>query len=147
MTTVVFELSMSLEGYVTAPHRGRANGRGRRGIARWAFGDDPATHQAPAESPDGGVDESVTADIHTALARAKALPGERVVVVMGGADLGRQFIQAGPAEVISIHPVPVLLGGGTRLFDDTRLEVTEVVPSPTATHLRFRVPDPQTAHP
>ena len=47
---------------------------------------------------------------------------------------------------------PVLLGGGTRLFDDTpidpnRLEVTEVVHSPTATHLRFRVPDPQTAHP
>jgi len=67
---------------------------------------------------------------------------------MGGADLGRQFIQAGLAEVISIHLVPVLLGAGTRLFDDTsdlrRLEVTEVVPSPTATHLRFRIPDPHT---
>jgi hypothetical protein len=40
----------------------------------------------------------------------------------------------------------VLLGDGTRLFDDTpidptRLEVAEVVPSPTATHLRFRIPD------
>ena len=96
--------------------------------------------------------EFVTAGIHTALERATALAGERVVVVMGGADLGRQFGQAGLAEVISIHLVPVLLGGGTRLFDDTpidptRLEVTEVVPSPTATHLRFRVPDPQTAHP
>jgi dihydrofolate reductase len=75
-----------------------------------------------------------------------------VVVVMGGADLGRQLGQAGLAEVVSIHLVPVLLGRGTRLFDDTpidptRLEVTEVVPSPTATHLRFRVPDPQSAHP
>jgi dihydrofolate reductase len=71
-----------------------------------------------------------------------------VVVVMGGAGLGRQLGQAGLAEVISIHLVPVLLGAGTRLFDDTsdlrRLEVTEVVPSPTATHLRFRIPDPHT---
>ncbi|MGH9004280.1 MAG: dihydrofolate reductase family protein [Acidimicrobiia bacterium] len=74
------------------------------------------------------------------------------MTVMGGADLGRKVGQAGLPEVVSIHLVPVLLGGGTRLFDDTpidptRLEVTEVVPSPTATHLRFRVPDPQTAHP
>ena len=96
--------------------------------------------------------EFVTAGIHTARERARALAGERVVVVMGGADLDRRFGQAGLAEVISIHLAPVLLGGGTRLFDDTpidptRLEVTEVVPSPTATHLRFRVPDPQTAHP
>jgi dihydrofolate reductase len=98
------------------------------------------------------VHEFVTAGIHTARERATALAGERVVVVMGGADLGRQFGQAGLAEVISIHLVPVLLGGGTRLCDEspidpTRLEVTEVVPGPTATHLRFRVPDPQTAHP
>jgi dihydrofolate reductase len=68
---------------------------------------------------------------------------------MGGANLGQQFIRAGLAEVISIHLVPVLLGGGTRLFDEpidtTRLELTEVVRSPTATHLRFRVRDAQTA--
>lgn len=31
-------------------------------------------------------------------------------------------------------------------IDPTRVEVIEVVANPTATHLRFRVPGPRTAH-
>jgi len=42
-----------------------------------------------------------------------------------------------------IHMAPVVLGAGTRLFDDLRepieLERTEVLESEFATHLRFRV--------
>ena len=55
---------------------------------------------------------------------------------MGGADLGRQFGQAGLAEVISIHLVPVLLGGGTRLFDDTPRPADRPPLTPYPTHGR-----------
>jgi len=43
-----------------------------------------------------------------------------------------------------LHLVPVLLGAGTRLFDNLgtehiELERTSVIESPFATHLKFRV--------
>jgi dihydrofolate reductase len=105
------------------------------------------THQPPADSPAGGVYEFVTGGIEEALSRAKAAAGSRVVTVMGGANLGQQFIQAGLVDEISIHLVPVLLGGGTRMFDHmkidhTRLAVTEVIQTPVATHMRFTVLKP-----
>jgi hypothetical protein len=45
---------------------------------------------------------------------------------------------------VAIHLVPVLLGGGTRLFEGSGrrrigLERIETLESPFATHLRFRV--------
>ena len=50
--------------------------------------------------------EFVTAGSHSALERATALEGERVVVVMGGADLGRHFGQAGTRRPPTTDPVP-----------------------------------------
>jgi riboflavin biosynthesis pyrimidine reductase len=66
------------------------------------------------------------------------------VVVRGGAAIGRQFLAAGLVDEIVVHPAPVLLGAGRRMFDDTDadhvdLEVLEVVDTPAATHLRYRV--------
>jgi dihydrofolate reductase len=60
---------------------------------------------------------------------------------MGGADLGRQYLRAGLVDEISIHLVPVLLGAGTRMFEalEADLETAEVVDTPAATHLRYRV--------
>ena len=63
---------------------------------------------------------------------------------MGGADIGQQYIRAGLIDEISIHLVPVLLGGGTRMFDHLgrehiKLESAGVIETPAATHLRFRV--------
>jgi dihydrofolate reductase len=194
MSTVVFDISMSLDGYMTAAHQTAAEptGEGGQVLTEWAFGGDPTnrdylaanverlgaviagrttydtsvpwwgangpagparrpvfvvTHQPPAESPEGGVYEFVTGGIEEALSRAKAAAGNRIVTVMGGANLGQQFIQAGLVDEISIHLVPVLFGGGTRMFDQmkidhTRLEVTEVIQTPAATHLRFTVLKP-----
>jgi hypothetical protein len=44
---------------------------------------------------------------------------------------------------LQIHQVPVLLGGGLRLFDvlpsRIELEVIRVIDTPEATHIRYRV--------
>jgi dihydrofolate reductase len=102
------------------------------------------THEAPTDDPPGSVYEFVTDGIESALARAQAAAGDSVVTVMGGADLGRQYIAAGLVDEISIHLVPVLLGSGTSMFehvakDQIELEPIEVVSTPAATHLRYRI--------
>jgi dihydrofolate reductase len=63
---------------------------------------------------------------------------------MGGAEIGQQFIMARLVDEISIHLVPVLFGGGTRMFEHLggehiRLETTGLIETPEATHLRFRI--------
>ena len=86
----------------------------------------------------------VTAGIERALAQAKVAAGTDDVCLMGGAELIRQYLGAGLVDELNIHVVPVLLGGGTRLFAEAgaarvELECTRVIASPAATHLRFRV--------
>jgi dihydrofolate reductase len=63
---------------------------------------------------------------------------------VGSADVAQQFLRAGLLDEINLDLVPVLLGGGVRLFDrlegvQRRLERTRVVESDGVTHLRFRV--------
>ena len=101
------------------------------------------THSAPDDVPDGGVYTFVTGGIEDALEQAEAAAGDKGVAVMGGALTFRQYLAAGLVEEIGINLVPVLLGGGTPLFEEgeqTQLELVEVVDTPLATHLRYRVP-------
>lgn len=101
------------------------------------------THSAPNDVPDGGVYTFVTGGIEDALEQAEAAAGDKGVAVMGGALTFRQYLAAGLVEEIGINLVPVLLGGGTPLFEEgeqTQLELVEVVDTPLATHLRYRVP-------
>ena len=56
----------------------------------------------------------------------------------------RQFVNAGLLDELQLHLVPVLLGGGIRLFDQlgpepVELESMQVIDAPGVTHLRFRV--------
>jgi len=88
--------------------------------------------------------EFVTGGIREALDRANVAAGEKNVIVMGGADVLRQFLAAGLVDELTLTIAPVLLGAGKRLFDgfsrtDLVFERTAVVESPFATHLRFRV--------
>lgn len=84
----------------------------------------------------------VTDGIHSAVKQAKAAAGDRVVGVHG-ASAAQQCLAAGLMDEIQLHLVPVLLGGGTRMFDHLggqfQLKRTNVVETPNATHLRFRV--------
>jgi len=102
------------------------------------------TYAEPEEVPEGGVYTFVTDGIESALEKAKAAAGDKDVAVMGGADIGQQYIGAGLVDEISIHLVPVLFGGGAQLFEHLgsehiQLENAGVIETPEATHLRFRL--------
>ena len=191
MTMVIFDISMSLDGFVTASNvrPEEPMGDGGQRLHEWAFGEDernrellaeavnfvgaviagrrtyalsvpwwgadgptgPArvpvfvvTHAEPEEVPEEGVYTFVTDGIESALEQAKMAAGDKDVAVMGGAEMGQQYIGAGLVDEISIHLVPVLLGGGTRMFEHLggehiQLESAGVIETPEATHLRFRV--------
>jgi dihydrofolate reductase len=85
----------------------------------------------------------VTDGIESALEQAQEAAGGKDVQIAGGADVAQQYLAAGLLDEIQIHVAPILLGGGTRLFDGgtaASLELTRVIESPAgATHLRYRV--------
>ncbi len=85
----------------------------------------------------------VTDGIEAALERAKAAAGDRDVFVGGGADVINQYLAAGLVDEVELHVVPILLGGGARLFEgvgpDVQLELLRVVEAPGVTHLKYRV--------
>jgi len=100
------------------------------------------THEALTDGPEGGVYTFVD-DLETALARARETAGDKNISVIG-ADVGRQLLNAGAIDEISMHLVPVLFGSGTPLFGEgvdehITLEFVGVSQSPHATHLRYRV--------
>jgi dihydrofolate reductase len=102
------------------------------------------THTVPQEWVyEGSPFTFVTDGIESAVEQAKALAGEKDVAV-GAASIVQQCIRAGLLDEIHIDLVPVLLGGGVRLFDhlgtgSIDLESTEVVEGTGVTHLTFRV--------
>jgi dihydrofolate reductase len=81
--------------------------------------------------------------IESALAQARQAAGSRDVFIGGGADIINQYLAAGLVDEIELHVVPVLLGGGERLFagvgPDVKLEPVRVVEAPGVTHLKYRV--------
>jgi dihydrofolate reductase len=191
MGRVSFDISMSLDGYVTAANMRPEEplGEGGERLHEWAFSEDSrnreiiteavkglgaviagrrtyddslpywgadgptgptrrpvfvVTHSVPEAVPEGGVYTFVTEGIERALQEAQVAAGEKDVSVMGGADIGRQFISAGLVDEISIHLVPVLFGSGMRLFEQLgnapiELRTAAVITTPEAIHLRFDV--------
>jgi dihydrofolate reductase len=190
MGKVVHDISMSLDGFITAAGQTPLEpmGAGGQRLHDWAFGDDerdrevlstglagtgavitgrrnytdalpwwgadgptgPARlpivvlcHEIPADPPPpGGVYTFVTGGVEQALKQAREAAGDKDVTVMGGAETGRQFLAAGLVDEISIHLVPVVLGGGTPMFTGglpVELENISSLQTAAATHLRFRV--------
>ena len=85
----------------------------------------------------------VTDGVESAVEQAKAVAGEKDVAV-GAASIVQQCIRAGLLDEIHVDLVPVLLGGGVRLFDHLgtgpiELERTRVIEAPGVTHLTFRI--------
>jgi dihydrofolate reductase len=122
--------------------------------ASWTgwWGDDPPfhcpvfvlTHHArePLQMQGGTTFHFVTDGIESALAQARAAAGDRDVAIAGGAEAVQQYLAAGLLDELYLHIVPVMLGGGARLFEnvgDPVLEPVKVVASPAATHVKYRV--------
>lgn len=86
----------------------------------------------------------VTGGLDEALRRAREAAGEKNVIVMGGADVLRQSLDAGVVEELTLTIAPILLGSGKRLFDgigrtDLEFQRAAVIESPFATHIRYLV--------
>jgi dihydrofolate reductase len=85
----------------------------------------------------------VTDGIEAALEQARAAAGEKDVLIGGGADVINQYLAAGHVDELELHVVPLLLGGGARLFEgigpDLELEQIRVVEAPGVAHLKYRV--------
>jgi dihydrofolate reductase len=84
----------------------------------------------------------VSDGIASAMAQAKAAAGDRDVLVHG-AYTAQRALEAGVLDELQIHQIPVLFGGGRRLFDvlpsRVELEIVRVIDTPEATHIRYRV--------
>lgn len=85
----------------------------------------------------------VTNGIEAAIARAADTAGHKKVHVMGGASVIQQALNADLIDQLRLHVAPVLLGAGTPLFanlrEPVRLEQLDVLESPLARHLSYRV--------
>jgi dihydrofolate reductase len=84
----------------------------------------------------------VTDGIASAMAQAKAAAGDRNVMVHG-AYTAQRALEVGVLDELQIHQIPVLFGGGRRLFEvlpsRIELEVVRVIDTSEATHIRYRV--------
>lgn len=118
------------------------------------WGDEPPFHtpvfvlthheREPLEKEGGTTFTFVTDGIESALAQAKQAAGGKDVSLGGGADVAKQYLAAGLIDELDLNVVPVLLGGGTRLFDnlegsDIALEQLRVIEAPGVTHIKYRV--------
>ena len=198
MSKVIADITMSLDGYVTAPGADQEHGLGVDGeaIHAWVleqprspvdeavlassfeqtgavvmgrrlydivdgphgwsdevgYGHDQnqsvappcyvVTHEPPAEVRLASRFRFVTGGVAAAVDEARAAAGDKDVVVMGGANVIDQCLAAGLVDELRIHLSPLLLGGGTRLFDLTgpmTLIQRQVTESPRATHLTYDV--------
>ena len=114
MARVLWHVTMSLDGFIAGP------------------GNNPPK------------DPSVTflsGDITRAVEKASEAAGDKYLVIFG-ADVARQCIEAGLLEEALIHVVPTLLGDGVRLFsrpggDAIRLELAGVSRANQVTNLRL----------
>jgi dihydrofolate reductase len=103
------------------------------------------THHArePLVKEGGNSFTFVTDGIESALEQARAAAGEKDVAIAGGAEVAQQYLAAGLIDEVLLNVVPILLGGGTRLFDNlgdaaVSLEQVEVIEAPDVAHLRYR---------
>jgi len=85
----------------------------------------------------------VTDGIESALAQGRGAAGDKDVFIGGGADIINRYLAAGLLDELELHVVPIVLGGGSRLFagvsPDVRLEQVRSIEGPGVTHIKYRV--------
>jgi dihydrofolate reductase len=82
----------------------------------------------------------VTEGVEAAVAQAREAAAGKDVRIGGGASVATQALRAGLLDRIDLHIAPVLLGGGTRLFEGVepaQFELVATQPSPSVTHVTY----------
>lgn len=101
------------------------------------------SHRPPSPSAANYPLVTYVADgIASGMAQAQAAAGDRNVMVHG-AYTAQRALEVGVLDEVQIHQIPVLFGGGRRLFEvlpsAVELEIIRVIDTPQATHIRYRV--------
>lgn len=193
MNKIIFDMSMSLDGFIAGPNDSPQEpaGEGGQRLQEWfaevdaAYGDflqrsaqscgaiimgrrtyefsatggwwgdagplgqTPCfvlSHHLPTKVHAPHIFSFVTTGVQDALANAKLAAGDKVIGVMG-ANVQQQFLNAGLVDEFHINLVAVLLGTGTRLFEQLDvsriiLEQIHAVPTLGVTHIAYRVVKP-----
>jgi dihydrofolate reductase len=104
--------------------------RGPWGDEAWRgwWGDDPPFHtpvfvlthhpREPLTMKSGTTFIFVTGGIEAALEQALAVAGGRDVAIGGGAETAQQYLHAQLVDELEVHVAPLLLGAGSRLFEN-----------------------------
>ena len=153
------EADIPVRDHLLAPKGAYIMGRNMFGPIRgdWTgewrgwWGDEPPYHapvfvlthfpHEPIEM-EGGTTFYFVDGFAAALDQARAIAGDMEIDIAGGASTVRQALQAGVVDELMLDYAPVLLGAGERIFDgvgDLDLEPVDVVHSPHATHVRYRI--------
>jgi dihydrofolate reductase len=83
----------------------------------------------------------VTGGIKAAVEQARAVSGDKDVLLAGGVSIAQQARAAGLVDEVVLHVRPVLLGQGVRLFGAAQadLRCIETIQGDGAVHLRYQV--------
>jgi dihydrofolate reductase len=125
------------------------------GDGQWKgwWGDDPPYHHPvfvvthhprdPLEMEGGTTFHFVTDGIESALDQARDAAGGKDVMLWGGGQIVQEYLAAGLLDELELHITPLLLGDGSRIFDNLRdpevqLEQVRVVEAPGVTHVKYR---------
>jgi dihydrofolate reductase len=118
------------------------------------WGDDPPFHhpvfvlthheRERLDKEGGNSFTFVTDGIESAVEQAKQAAGGKDVSLGGGAEVAQQYLAAGLIDELLLNVVPIMLGSGTRLFENLGdvstigLEQVRVVDAPGVAHLIYR---------
>jgi len=155
-SSAVFEESLQNVGATIMGRNMFGGGPGPWGDDPWDgwWGDEPPFHHPVfvlthherdrLEKEGGSSFTFVTDGIESALEQAKDAAAGKDVALGGGAEVAQQYLAAGLIDELLINLVPVLLGSGTRLFENLGdvakigLEQVRVVEAPDVAHLVYR---------
>jgi hypothetical protein len=121
------------------PYKGQ-EGEGEAFGGGWEGPQFVLTHRLPAEQVPG---VTFIGDIDSAIANSRAAAGDGYVNILG-ANVAAQCLEAGVLDEVLVSVTPLLLGDGTRLFEQpggetVRLEQISVTHTPQVTNLWYRV--------
>jgi dihydrofolate reductase len=129
-----------------SPHRGEHDPEWKG----W-WGDDPPYHapvfvlthhpRQPLPMEGGTTFNFVTDGIHSALAQARGVAGNRNIAIAGGASTVNQFLAAGLLDELRLHVAPAVLGAGSRLFEGVpplQFQQVSVRGTSVVTHVVYR---------